>query len=108
MRCCLKSDPFERIANGRKTIELRLYDEKRRKVKVGDEIEFTEISDLHRKIVVVVIGLHKYSTFKELYKSIDLSMPGHASGEITPDNYGDMDTYYSEEEQNEYGVGEST
>lgn len=85
-------------------IELRLYDEKRRKVKVGDEIEFTEISDMHRKIVVVVIGLHKYSTFKELYKSIDLSMLGHASGEITPDNYGDMDTYYSEEEQNEYGV----
>lgn len=36
----LKEDPFERMKNGTKTIEFRLYDEKRRKIKVGDEIEF--------------------------------------------------------------------
>ena len=33
--------PFEMIKSGKKTIELRLYDEKRRKIKVGDEIIFT-------------------------------------------------------------------
>ena len=34
----LHNDPFEKIACGIKNIELRLYDEKRRLIKVGDEI----------------------------------------------------------------------
>ena len=36
----LKAEPFDLIWNGQKTIELRLYDEKRRSVSVGDLIEF--------------------------------------------------------------------
>ncbi len=34
----LADDPFEQIASGNKTIELRLYDEKRQKIKVNDFI----------------------------------------------------------------------
>ena len=34
----LNESPFERIKNGTKTIEFRLYDEKRQQVKVGDKI----------------------------------------------------------------------
>lgn len=33
-----KEKPFQSIWEGNKTIELRLYDEKRRAVKVGDQI----------------------------------------------------------------------
>lgn len=36
----LNAEPFEKISSGAKTIELLLYDEKRRVIKVGDEIEF--------------------------------------------------------------------
>lgn len=36
----LKEDPFERMKNGTKTIEFRLYDEKRRKIKVGMKLIF--------------------------------------------------------------------
>ncbi len=32
----LQNSPFQKIQKGMKTIELRLYDEKRQKVKVGD------------------------------------------------------------------------
>ena len=35
----LNESPFERIKDGTKTIEFRLYDDKRKKVKIGDEIE---------------------------------------------------------------------
>lgn len=35
----LASLPFESIKSGRKTIESRLYDEKRREINLGDEIE---------------------------------------------------------------------
>jgi ASC-1-like (ASCH) protein len=37
----LHDGPFKLIKAGSKTIELRLYDEKRQEIKVGDEIEFT-------------------------------------------------------------------
>lgn len=37
----LQEDPFERIKNGTKTVEFRLYDEKRQTIQIGDEIEFS-------------------------------------------------------------------
>lgn len=36
----LNPAPFEKIKSGAKTIELRLNDEKRRRIKTGDKIEF--------------------------------------------------------------------
>ncbi|MBQ1852397.1 MAG: ASCH domain-containing protein, partial [Lachnospiraceae bacterium] len=36
----LQPEPFDLIKSGAKTIELRLYDEKRRKIRIGDEIVF--------------------------------------------------------------------
>ena len=40
MNMKLNKEPFEKIKSGEKTIELRLYDEKRRKIKAGDTICF--------------------------------------------------------------------
>ena len=39
----LQNDPFTKIKNKTKTIEMRLNDEKRRKIKIHDLIEFTNI-----------------------------------------------------------------
>ena len=39
----LKRTPFDKIRNGSKTIELRLNDEKRQKVNIGDFIELLHI-----------------------------------------------------------------
>ena len=36
----LNDAPYDMIKSGQKTVELRLYDEKRRMISVGDEIEF--------------------------------------------------------------------
>lgn len=36
----LHPEPFATIASGHKTIESRLYDEKRRKIQLGDQIVF--------------------------------------------------------------------
>ena len=38
----LQKSPFERIKKGTKTVEFRLYDEKRRKINIGDQIEFSK------------------------------------------------------------------
>ena len=39
----LNDSPFNKIKNGTKTMELRLYDEKRRRLREKDYIEFTNI-----------------------------------------------------------------
>ena len=44
-RMKLQTSPFKKIQNGSKTIELRLNDEKRQQVQVGDFIEFSQIDD---------------------------------------------------------------
>lgn len=100
----LNPDPFQRIANKRKTLELRLNDEKRQQVKIGDEIEFTELSNEARKVTVRVIGLHHFPTFKDLYENIDLSMLGHDPETISASDYIDMFSYYSEQQQIKDGV----
>lgn len=59
----LNNRPFKSIKEGTKTIELRLNDEKRSLLKVGDEIEFTN-RDTNEKLSVDIINLYKYPSFK--------------------------------------------
>lgn len=97
----LHKGPFELIKNGSKTIELRLYDEKRQMINVGDIITFENRSD-GDKIIVKVIALHKYPNFEELYKHFNKVSMGYKEDEEA--NPKDMELYYSSEEQSKYGV----
>lgn len=97
----LHKGPFELIKNGSKTIELRLYDEKRQMINLGDTITFENRSD-GDKIQVKVISLHKYPSFEELYKHFDKVSIGYKEDEEA--NPKDMELYYSSEEQSKYGV----
>ncbi len=97
----LHKGPFELIKNGSKTIELRLYDEKRQMINVGDTITFENRSD-GDKIIVKVIALHKYPSFEELYKHFNKVSIGYKEDEEA--NPKDMELYYSSEEQSKYGV----
>lgn len=97
----LHKGPFELIKNGSKTIELRLYDEKRQMINVGGTITFENRSD-GDKIKVKVIALHKYPNFEELYKHFNKVSMGYKEDEEA--NPKDMELYYSSEEQSKYGV----
>jgi len=100
-RMKLNKEPFESIKNGTKTIELRLYDEKRSLININDIIEFTN-RETNEKVNVVVIKIYRYSNFDELYKHFDKEKLGYKQGEIA--NPDDMNKYYSKEEQDKYGV----
>lgn len=63
----LRIEPFEKIKNGSKTIELCLNDEKRQLVQVGDVIEFSMLENLKETITVRVTALHRFDSFNELY-----------------------------------------
>ena len=97
----LNNDPFECIKNGTKTIELRLNDEKRKLLTVGDYIEFTN-RVTNEKLLVEVIDLFKYNSFEELYKHFNKIEMGYSINEEA--NPKDMENYYSKEEQEKYGV----
>ena len=100
----LKKEPFEKICAKKKTVELRLLDEKRKKVNVGDTIEF-ECPEAGGKIVTArVLALHRFSSFKELYTTLSLEKCGYGKDEIKKATPTDMETYYSKEEQAKYGV----
>ena len=103
-RMNLNDAPFRMIKSGEKTIELRLYDEKRRTVKVGDIIEFALMGNLSERLTAQVTDLHVFQSFEELYHELPLLKCGytvHNIGTASPD---DMDIYYSKDEQQKYGV----
>ena len=93
--------PFKAISLGRKTVEMRLYDEKRSKIKVGDEIEF-ENTDTHQKIKCEVINLTRYKDFFEIYSNFDKTTIGYDENETASAE--DMYAYYSPEQIQKYGV----
>ena len=100
----LFNEPFFRIKEGKKIIEVRLFDEKRQKVSVGDEIEFLLIDNQDEKILVKVIGLSRFESFRDLYSSFHYSMFGHPHGTILKDQIKDIEACYSKEEEEKYGV----
>lgn len=100
----LHPQPFEMISKGLKTIELRLYDEKRQLIKPGDTIEFTNSNNPDEVLSVTVAKLHIFKSFEELYRSLPLDLCGYLPEELPNASYKDMNIYYSEERQRKYGV----
>lgn len=97
----LNNEPYNSICYGKKDIEMRLYDEKRRLINIGDIITFTNRDTLDT-FDVEVINLHKYNSFKELYDNFDKTRLGYEEHETAKPE--DMEKYYPKEEIEEYGV----
>ena len=90
---------FKAIKNKEKDIELRLNDEKRQMINIGDIIEFVHI-DTNEIIKVEVINLHKYPTFEELFSKFDHKRFGLNDN----DEASIMNNFYSREDQEKYGA----
>ena len=97
----LHPTPFQAIYEGRKTVEMRLFDERRREIKKGDKIEFTNRAD-GAKILVLVKECVAFPTFLELYKAYSKEKLGYLPNEAFDPR--DMEQYYSREDIKRYGV----
>lgn len=100
----LNLQPFRMIADGHKTIELRLLDEKRQKIAVGDTLVFTNTADLALQLRCVVKKLHCFPDFTSLYAALPLDRCGYLPHELADARPEDMDLYYPPERQTQYGV----
>lgn len=68
----LHPTPFAQIKSSQKTIELRLNDEKRRLIKIGDEIEFIN-RETEEKISARVVELLTFPDFETLLDNCEIS-----------------------------------
>jgi ASC-1-like (ASCH) protein len=96
----LHNKPFEQIRTGQKTIELRLFDEKRQSITVGDELELIN-RNTEDKIRVQVTELLQFSDFSTLLDNCDIARCG---GESKEQVLALLREYYSEDEEKRYGV----
>lgn len=85
--------PFKKILSGEKTFELRLWDGKRRLLRTGDIIEFTETSS-GATLTAEVLVLHVFPNFEVLYKTLPLNKLGYSESELAAASYKDMEKYY--------------
>ena len=99
----LQPAPFEMIKSGKKTIELRLFDEKRQHISAGDLIVFTNVLN-GETLERIVLKLHKFDNFSELYSSLPLLKCGYTLDNVDNAHFSDMEQYYSVKEQDKYGV----
>jgi ASC-1-like (ASCH) protein len=97
----LATEPFSKIASGKKVIESRLLDEKRQQINIGDTIEFSENDSLENTAKTIVKGLLRYSTFKELFADHDPALFGEESKEFLLNQ---IKQFYSDEDEQKYGV----
>lgn len=97
----LQSFPFYKIKEGKKNIEVRLYDEKRREIKIGDIIEFKREPEQVESVKAEVIALLNYKTFTDLAYDFPASDFGHSN---TEDLLKSIYTFYTQEQEEKYTV----
>lgn len=96
----LNNEPFIKVKEETKTVELRLLDEKRKALRVGDKIIFTNRAN-NEKIDVLVTNLFKADSFAPIYEKYSKVAMGYNEEEDAKSE--DMEEYYSKEEIKKYG-----
>ena len=94
---------FENLEKGTKTFELRLMDEKRQTLKLGEQIRFKLYPSLDHTCSMEIVGLLHYPDFDSLLADIDMAWLG-----LTDDKKewqkNAMHQIYTTEEEQEHGV----
>lgn len=98
----LNEKAFLNIKTGIKKFELRLFDERRKDISIGDTIIFHNLNDLNDTISVKVIALLRYPSFEDLFKDIDYRLCGTANS--LEEKLERVHTFYSIDQEMKYGI----
>lgn len=93
--------PFEKMRNGTKTIESRLFDEKRQRIGLGDEIIFRLNDDPSQTAKRTVVSLHRYSTFRDMMSDLP---PERFGWETAEEAIAEINRFFTGEEQGKFGI----
>ena len=92
---------YNLLKAGIKTIELRLYDDKRKNIKIGDEVLFENLSDREDTFTAEVKYLYRAPDFRNLAEQIPVYRAGLQSKEELIET---MAEFYPLDRQKEKGV----
>ena len=94
---------YNYMLNGTKRIEIRLNDEKRKYIKVGDKIKFYKEPNLEEYFLTEVVEILKFNDFREMIDN--LKIEELADEILTKDELlSTLEKYYSKEKQEKYGT----
>ena len=100
----LQKDFFEKIESGEQTIEIRLFDEKRKALRVGDIIEFSKLPSLHKKIQVKILELLHYESFENLIKDFGMKFFGYNQEFLIDSFLKNLYNIYTKDDEKQFGV----
>ena len=99
----LKEEFFDKVKAGTKVYEVRLYDEKRQKICVGDTIIFKKMPNLIDGVVTKVVDVKKFETFEQMAQTLSIESLG-----FEKKNAGQVARFYrsiyGKEDEKKYGV----
>lgn len=99
----LQPEYFNFILNGTKRIEIRLNDEKRQQIKIGDTIKFLKEPELEENFNARVTGLLRYNSFDDMFKDFEIGILSDKS--MTKEQLKNvLEQFYTKEKQEQYGV----
>ena len=70
----LQPEYYDFILTGTKRIEIRLFDEKRQQIKIGDTIKFLKEPDLNESFNAKVTGLLRYNSFEDMFNDFNIQV----------------------------------
>ena len=97
----VKEKYYNMLKQGTKVIELRLFDDKRKKINIGDVIEFSNNSNIEDTFLAQVVKLHRADNFEVLCHKIDCHNAGFDTNQELMKV---LEEFYSLERQKELGV----
>lgn len=99
----LQPEYYNFILNGTKRIEIRLFDEKRQLIELGDTIKFLKEPELAESFEARVVGLLRYNSFSDMFKDFDISILADKS--MTKEKLIKiLEQFYTKDKQEQYGV----
>lgn len=94
---------FEFMKYGTKKVEVRLNDEKRKNIKIGEIIEFKKEPNFEENIFTKIINLKYYSNFEKLVENYKIEELANKSVDKL-EFINDLNKFYTVEQQKQYGV----
>ena len=103
MRLHLHPEVFDVVASGNKNVEVRVNDEKRRQLKVGDTLIFLKRPDDIETITAKITNLVYFDTFLSVLDHYE--MKNIYLETTTPEEYISLlKQFYTDEDESQYGV----
>ena len=100
----LHNEPFLAVKSNSKTIEMRLNDEKRRLINVGDTIRFIKIPDMDEYLYADVHAIEVFKNWYDCYEKYfddDFKERYDSIQDVVDDTY--SGGYYTKEDSDKYG-----